>query len=168
MPPQPDSHWRNNLTYTRPDGIVVPVASFEALEAIANEWASLVDPAAPPGIAELLVTSRVLVAHAWFKYEFLAVACLVAAQAVESACRQVVYPNDPSRFQALFARAVKEGRIPPRLAPRVETKPGRPYALPEFRNQLAHPGGRLGFPPAAAGPILAACHEIVSDLCRSV
>jgi hypothetical protein len=168
VPAEHDSRWENNFTYTREDGIVVPVSSFEALEAIASEWAGFVDPAVPPGIAELLATSRALVAHGWFKFEFLAVPCLVAAQAVEAACRQVIHPNDRAVFQQLLTRAVKERQMPPPLALRVETKPGKPYAVPELRNWLAHPGGQLGFPPAAAGPILAASHKIMTHLCLSV
>lgn len=171
MPRQPDPRWRNSFEYTRPDGIAIRVASFESLEAIAAGWVPLISDDVPPGIAELLATSRSLVADAWFKYEYLAVACLVAVQAVEATCRQVVYPSalDRESFQSLFARAVGEGRVPDpeRLAPRVGTKPGEPYALPELRNKLAHPGFQAALPPAAAGPILAASHEIVGHLVAS-
>ena len=171
MPRQPDPRWRNAFEYTRRDGIAIRVASFASLEAIAAEWVPLVSDDVPPGIAELLATSRSLVADAWFNYEYLAVACLVAVQAVEATCREVVYPSAPDResFQSLFARAVQEGRLPDpgRLAPRVGTKPHEPYALPELRNKLSHPGGQAAFPPAIAGPLLAASHEIVGHLVTS-
>jgi hypothetical protein len=164
---QPDSRWQNSFEYTRQDGIAIRVSSFDSLEAIGSKWARMVSDEVPDGISDLLATSRSLVAHAWFKYESLAVACLVAVQAVEATCRQV-YPNrDRVNFQTLFAQAVQEGRIPAALAPRVDTKPGTPYALPELRNRLAHPGGQQAFPPAAAGPILAASHQIVSHLAAS-
>ena len=144
--------------------------SLESLAGIADTWKPLVDPAVPVGISEILTTSRRLFVHSWFVYEFMVVACLVAIQAVEATCREVVYPQSKARdsFQSLFGRAAREARIPPKLAPQISPTPDARYALPELRNRLAHPGFQASYTIGMAAPIMEASHRIVSLLVASV
>jgi hypothetical protein len=143
--------------------------SFDSLAAIATTWEPLVDPEVPAGIGELLTTSRRLFVHSWFVYEFMVVGCLVAIQAAEATCRQLVYPQAKARdsFQSLFARAAQEGRIPAKLSPRISKEPDALYALPELRNRLAHPGFQASYTIGMAVPIMEAGHRIVSLLVAS-
>ena len=133
--------------------------SFEVLEDLAGAWAALVDPAVPGGIAELLTTARRLFAHAWFCYEFMAVACLVSIQAVEATFRQVVFPDakEETPFRRLIARAASDGRISADIARRVD-------AGAQIRNRLAHPGAQPAYTVGAAAPIIEMSHRTVSLL----
>lgn len=158
MPAQPDPRWANIVGGISPAGIVIPM-SFEELERIAAEWPGLLDSMTPPGISKLFETSRSLFAHAWFNYDFMAVASLVAFQAVEATLRQVVYPseNEGTAFGKLVARAAKEGRLTPALRDLLDTGA-------ELRNLLSHPHDQIAFTLPVAGSMIENSHRFVTHL----
>jgi hypothetical protein len=136
--------------------------SFEILTGLSDEWGGLVGDAVPIGIRELLATSRSLFAHAWFNYEFMAIACLVSLQAIEAALRQVVFPQASKRtgFKALVDQAVSDGTLGTDDAERIR-------AGVKLRNSLSHPGAQVAYSVGVAGPIVEQSHLVVDALCRA-
>ncbi len=156
MPPRPDPRWNNILGGFTPAGLIRPM-SFEVLEELVSEWADLIpselDGTGPAG---LLLTSRSLFAHAWFDYEFMVVACLVAFQAMEAAFRDL-YPTSPQGrpLVKLVRRARDEAILPNNIAELGLTGV-------ELRNMLAHPATQAAFTVGMAGGMLETTHRIVA------
>src|SRR5437764_14175582 len=83
MSASPDPRWSNVVGTIGAAGRPLPM-SFDGLQDIARPWSQLLTEPIPEGIATLLATSRSLFVHSWFDYEFMAVAVMVALQAVET------------------------------------------------------------------------------------
>ncbi len=130
--------------------------SFEALEGLASEWADVLPPeVAQTDPAAVLRTARSLFSHAWYDYEFMAVACLVAFQAMEAAFREL-YPDAPKKpLAALVRRARTEGVLPPAIADLGETGV-------ELRNLLSHPATAAAFTVGMAAGVLEQTHRMVA------
>ena len=160
MAVNPDGRWLQHGLDGHVNGHAVP--TFESLAALAQRPAGLVDPVVPRGIAELLATSRELLSHSWFRYEFMAIACLVAFEAVEATLRQTVYPfaKPDTPFEALVDQAVKERHLGADVGERLK-------AGPRLREGLAQRGGQAAYTFAIAEPIVGFCHTVVSRLAAS-
>ena len=161
MSVHPDGQWLQQGGNGHLNGDSAP-SSFDALEALAHRSAGLVDPVVPRGIAELLATSRALLSHSWYCYEFMAIACLVGFEAVEATLRQTVYPfvKPDTQFEALVEQAVKERHLTPDVGERLK-------AGPRLREGLAQRGGQAAYTFAIAEPIVEFCHTVVSRLAAS-
>ena len=161
MAVHPDGRWLQHGLDGHRNGHSAP-SSFDAVAAVAHRSANLVDPVVPLGIAELLATSRELLSHSWFRYEFMAIACLVAFEAVEATLRQTVYPfaKPDTPFEALVDQAVKERYLAADVGERVK-------AGPRLRAGLAQRGGQAEYTFAIAEPIVEFCHRVVSRLASS-
>lgn len=159
MQPEPDPRWRHIIGGLAADGAPLPM-SFGLLAGVADEWRELVADTVPAGIRELLATSRSLFAHAWFDYDFMAIACLVSFQAVEATLRQVVFPQASKRtsLHDLVDRAEREGRLRGEDAERVR-------AAVKLRNSLAHLGVKTAYSVGMAGPVIQRSHLVVDALC---
>lgn len=157
----PDARWLRHGLESYPNGDAAP-DSFDTIAALAQRPAALVDPVVPSGVAELLATSRELLSHSWFRYEFMAIACLVAFEAVEATLRQTVYPfaKPDTPLAALVDQAVKERHLEADVAERVK-------AGPRLRAGLAERGGQAEYTFAIAEPIVEFCHRVVSRLASS-
>ena len=130
--------------------------SFDILNDLALEWAAMIPDRAPDdGAVAILRTSRSLFAHAWYDYEFMAVACLVGFQALEAAFRQL-YPDatDRTPLRRLVKRAESEGVLTPNIADLAHTGV-------ELRNLLSHPASAAGFSVGMAGGMLDNTHRLV-------
>jgi len=105
----------------------------------------------------LLRTSRSLFAHAWYDYEFMTVACLVAFQAMEAALR-IVYP-EAERVPArkLVRRANEEGVLSSKIADLADTGM-------ELRNLFSHPNTQGVFTVGMAVSVLENTHCLVALL----
>ncbi len=155
MPAQPDARWVNVVGWMDDDG--VHPMSFEVLEGLAVEWADFVpDELASTGASALLRTSRSLFAHAWFDYEFMAVACLVGFQALEAAFRQL-YPEASVKasLMRLVRRAQDEELIPANMADLAITGV-------ELRNLMSHPASQAGYSVGMAAGMLENTHRLVA------
>jgi hypothetical protein len=153
MEPHPDPRWGDIVGGLGEDGSVRPM-SFSVLSDLAAEWAAtLPNGGDDSGALALLRTARSLFAHAWFDYEFMAVACLVGFQALEAAFREL-YAGDGSPLAALVRRARDEGVLPPSIADLADT--GR-----ELRNFLSHPATHTAFTVGMAGGMLENTHRLV-------
>ncbi len=161
MQPEPDQRWSHILGGITADGSPIQM-SFESLAGLSDEWVGLVGDAAPIGIRELLATSRSLFAHSWFDYEFMAIACLVALQAIEATFRQVVFPTASRKtsFRALVDNAERRGSLGVDDAERIR-------AGVKLRNSLAHPGAQVAYTVGMAAPIIERSHRVVDALCRA-
>jgi hypothetical protein len=161
MAVHPDGRWLQHGLDGHLNGHSAP-SSFDTLAALAQRSAGLVDPVVPRGIAELLATSRDLLSHAWFRYEFMAIACLVGFEAVEATLRQTVYPfaKPDTPFEALVDQAVKERHLEADVGERLK-------AGPRLREGLAQRGGQTAYTFAIAEPIVEFCHRVVSRLASS-
>jgi hypothetical protein len=154
----PDARWQQRGENGHLNGASAR-GSFDALDERARRAAALVDPLVPSGIAELLATSRALLSHSWFRYDFMAIACLVAFQAVESTLRQTVYPfaRPDTAYEALVDQAVRDWHISRDVGDRLK-------AAARLREGLAQPGGQAAYTFAIAEPIVEFCHTVVSRL----
>jgi hypothetical protein len=131
--------------------------SFAVLNDLAEEWAAILpDTVDDSGAFLILRTARSLFAHAWFDYEFMAVACLVGFQALEAAFCEL-YPDDKRPLAALIRRAADEGVLPPNIAELADT--GR-----ELRNMLSHPKTHAAFTVGMAAGMLENTHRLVGLL----
>lgn len=131
--------------------------SFEILEGLTDEWAAwLPDELAPCGALDLLRTSRRLFAHAWFDYDFMAVACLVGLQAFEAALR-ARYPEAGTGvpLRRLVDRAEVDGGLPAEVIDHAT-------AGVELRNMFSHPMQSNAFTVGIAGGVLETTHRLVA------
>ena len=133
--------------------------TFGYLRARADEWAALAPQAEDPfgGPGALLRTARSLFAHSWFDYEFMAVGCTVAFQALEAALR-LMYPGEekvPAR--ALLKRIGSSGV----LSPNVTAVADSGF---ELRNRLSHPADQSAFTPPMAISMIETSHRLVGLL----
>jgi hypothetical protein len=130
--------------------------SFEVLDELATEWAELVPSSMDDsGPVALLRMARSLFAHAWFDYEFMAVACLVGFQAMEAAFRALYPDAERTPFMALVRRAREEGILPNNIADLAETGV-------ELRNLFSHPATQGAFTVGMAAPTLENTHRLVA------
>jgi hypothetical protein len=161
MPPRPDPRWDNFIGGLLPSGLVRPM-SFEVLEELSTDWALILPTSLPiDGPPALLKTARSLFVHAWFDYEFMVVACLVAFQGLEAAFH-VLYPDadDRTPFRHLVNRAKEDGVLSPNIADLDET-------AVELRNLLAHPATQGAFTIGIAGSMLENTHRLVAEMLTS-
>lgn len=129
--------------------------SFEVLDELASEWAQLVpEELADSGAVVLLRMARSLFAHAWFDYEFMVVACVIAFQAMEAAFRELYPDAEKVPFRRLVRRAADQGILPPNIAGLAETGV-------ELRNQFSHPLTQAALTVGMAAPILENTHRMV-------
>ena len=115
-------------------------ASHELLSELAAQWAADV-PAwlGNTGPIELLRTARNLFVHSWFDCDFLAVAALVAFQAMDGAFRLLaVEYDDRSDLKDLIPWALEAGVLVPDVVDAFDSSR-------ELRNELAHPVGIAPF-----------------------
>jgi hypothetical protein len=155
MLPQPDPRWANIVGGVTDDG-PFPM-SFEILGELADEWADIVPPMFGPdhGPIALLRMSRSLFVHSWFDYEFMAVACLVAFQAMEAAFR-VLYPDaEKVPFRKLVARARDAKILPANIADIAITGV-------ELRNLFSHPLTQTALTVGMADSMLENTHRLVA------
>jgi hypothetical protein len=155
VPAQPDCRWENIVGEVTPSGLVV-MMTFEHLDGLAAEWGELVvDVDHKSGPGALLRMSRSLFAHAWFDYEFMVVACLLAFQAMEAAFR-ALYPGQLHRpFLKLVRQARQEGVLPPTIADLAETGV-------ELRNRFSHPETQAAYTVGMAAGMLENTHRLVA------
>ncbi len=162
MPARPDPRWEHMSGGIDESGCVLPM-SFEALEALTTEWVAIVPGGeSPEGALALLRTARSLFAHAWFDYEFMAVACLVGFQALEAAFRRL-YPEvkESTSLRKLVKRAREEEVLPPDIADVADTGV-------ELRNLMSHPASAAAFTVGMAAPMLENTHRLVALLLSAV
>jgi hypothetical protein len=135
--------------------VALPI-TFAALQNLASEWAAIV-PLQPgePGSTSLLRTARSLFAHAWFDYEFMAVACLVGFHATEAAFRELYPEMSAKPFQVLVKRARSDGVLPEPIADVAD-------AGVKLRNLLSHPLSQSGFTVEMAADMLENQHRLVA------
>lgn len=130
--------------------------SFGVLHDLTVEWEQIV-PSQPGagGATILLRTARSLFAHAWFDYEFMAVACLVGFQATEAGFRELYPDMGRKPYQALVDRARGDGILPERIADVAD-------AGVKLRNLLSHPLTQSGFTLGMAAGMLENQHRLVA------
>lgn len=155
VPTNPDPRWQYIIGIDA-SGAVGPM-SFEVLQQLAAGWEAIVPGQSPPeGARALLRTARSLFAHAWFDYEFMALACLVASQALEAAFREL-YPEvrQGTPLRALVQRAQKEGVLLPNVSDLADTGV-------KLRNLMSHPATAAAFTVGMAVPMLKNTHGLVA------
>src|SRR5262249_13089586 len=134
----PDARWCHVIAGFSNDGDPEPI-SLDVLATLPDEWAALVldlDPAGGP--ASLLRTARHVFVHSWFNYDFMAVACLLAFQAMEAALRGR-YPGSPKApLRSLVDRASRDGIL---SYDEVDLALGGV----RLRNSLSHPSRQTAF-----------------------
>jgi len=154
--PTPDPRWAYTVGGVDDAGQLRPM-SFAVLADLAAQWEEIVEPQAPPydGPVVLLRTARSLFAHAWFDYEFMAVASLVAFQAMEAAFR-LLYPDD-ARLPArrLLRRANEAGIVSDKVAAVAD-------AGFDLRNQFSHPATQDALTVGMACSMLENTHRLVA------
>ena len=107
MDPRPDPRWADRW-WSKRSGTPTP----GQLDRLVRDWASLV-PNAPPltGLFACYEQPRSLFTHSLYDVDFLAVAVLMAYQAVEAAFR-VLYPDpEKATFSKLIDRAQADGHF---------------------------------------------------------
>ena len=131
--------------------------TFEKLAQIASSWDSLVEvpPSESDGPTRLLKMARSLFVHSWFDYEFMAVACLVALQAVEASLR-ILYPgHERWPFKKLVDQAERENVLPSTIAELTRTGA-------KLRNLYSHPASQDAVTLGMANSVLESTHRLVS------
>lgn len=156
--PSPDPRWKNFIGGFDRYGSPIPM-TFELLQDVARDWESLVCESTPSGIRSLLATSRSLFTYSWFCYEFMAVGCLIAFQALEAVFRQVLYPNESEKtpFKRLVGMAEKDGIIDRATADLVSTGAS-------LRNSFSHPLDQAVFTVGMAGDMIEKTHCLIRQL----
>lgn len=122
----------------------------------AGTWA--LSTATPPGIADLLKTSRALFVQSYFAYEFLTLGVLVSLQAVETSLR-VRLEQPRERFHRLIDRGASDGLYD-------DVTRERLHAGRELRNLFSHPDEQVVWSYGMTAPLIAGSHEIVAALFR--
>lgn len=148
---EPDPRWETRSP-NRP-------ASHELLSELAAQWAADV-PAwlGNAGPIELLRTARNLFVHSWFDCDFLAVAALVAFQAMDGAFRLLaVEYDDRSDLKDLIPWALEAGVLVPDVVDAFDSSR-------ELRNELAHPVGIAPFTLDQVAFMLQTMHVMVVGL----
>lgn len=110
----------------------------------------------PPGVAELLKTTRDIYSLAVYHYELFAVASLWSLLAVEASLR-VHYDDDRASLKALIARAQRDSLLTAEWAARLDA--GR-----ELRNSFLHGRQQPVWTPGMAAGIIRATHAAVAHL----
>jgi len=156
--PTPDERWQLFAAGLGASG--QPTAmTFGYLRSRADEWAALApkveDPFGGPGA--LLRMARSLFAHSWFDYEFMAVGCTVAFQALEAALRPVYHGEEKVPARALLKRIESAGILPPNIAAVADSGF-------ELRNRLSHPVEQSAFTPPMAISMIETSHRLVGLL----
>ena len=134
-------------------GHPVPVSA-ALLNSVASTWPPT--QATPPGVEEILQTSRQLFVHGFFVYEFVTVAVAWSLLAVEAALRAKL-PSRNSRFKSMLKRAESEALLTPEMASRLDA--GR-----HIRNDFSHPTGQIVWTLVMATGALKTSHEAVACL----
>jgi hypothetical protein len=124
------------------------------LRSTAGTWA--LSTATPPGIADLLKTSRALFVQSYFAYEFLTVGVLVSLQAVETSLR-VRLEQPRERFHRLIDRGASESLYDDATRERL-------HAGRELRNLFSHPDEQVVWTYGMTAPLIAGSHDIVAAL----
>jgi hypothetical protein len=155
---QPDARLQQPGPKLHANGASAPISP-DTVDEMVRKSAGLVDPVVPVGVGELLATSRTLLSHSRFCYEFMAIACLVGLEAVEATLRQTVYPfaKPDIPFETLVDQAVKDWHITADVGDRLK-------AAPRLRSGLAQAGGQAAYTFEIAEPIVEFCHGVVSRL----
>jgi hypothetical protein len=159
MEPQRDVRWKNMLGGRNDFGLIVPM-SFEVLSNLAAEWVEILPPefGEDHGPIALLRMARSLFAYAWFDYEFMTVACLIAFQAMEAAFH-VLYPeaSEKTPCKKLVRDACADGTLSSDLADIAETGV-------ELRNAFSHPMTHAALTLPMAVSMLETTHRLVALL----
>ena len=125
---------------------------------MASAWADLVPQSLNnSGSVKLLRLARSLFVHAWFDYEFLAVAALVGFQAMETAFREL-YPGAERPFRSLVRQAHQERILSNAIADLAMTGI-------ELRNLYSHPLTQYVAGPGQTGSMLENTHRMVVLVC---
>lgn len=131
---------------------------FEDLQAIVDRLAATCDP--PEGVAVLLGTSRKLLLHSWFAYDFGLVAVAWSFVAVEAGIRERLREmgiEPPSGMHALTKAGFKHGLFEEKWT--VHLDAGR-----RLRNAMIH-GRMLGpLSPGMVEEALHASHALIAEL----
>jgi hypothetical protein len=156
--PIPDGRWQLFAAGLGADGRPCAM-TFGYLRSRADEWAALAPEAEEPfnGPGALLRTARSLFAHSWFDYEFMAVGCTVAFQALEAALRLVHPGEDKVPARALLKRIQTGGILPPNIVAVADSGF-------ELRNRLSHPAEQTTFTPPMATSMIETSHRLVGLL----
>ncbi|CAB5020375.1 MAG: hypothetical protein F2692_00075 [Actinobacteria bacterium] len=161
MPATPDARWTQFQEPTEPGLVKGSIVSFDGLERVAASWPEILPAELDHGTASLLRTARSLFVHAWFDYEFLAIACLTALQAVEAAVRDLYPEASKVPFARLVQRARTQGVLSEAMADLADT-------AVELRNLVAHPEQLVAFSPGMAESVLENSHRLVAVLAASL
>jgi hypothetical protein len=156
MQPQPDSRWSIIVGRVTDDGVVLPM-SYDVLHRLSASWEELLPSPSVEldGPSALLKTARSLFALSWFDYEFMAVGCLVAFQAMEAAFR-LLYPDaDKVPARKLVHRAEDQGILPANIAAVAD-------AGFELRNRFSHPATQSTLTVGMAASMLENTHRLVA------
>lgn len=135
-------------------GQPMPV-SVTLLNNVASEWPTT--PTTPPGIAEILQTSRRLFVQGYYVYEFVTVAVAWSLLAVETALRARLQASESVTFNAMLKRAESQKILTPEMADRLDA--GR-----QIRNSFSHPTGQIVWTLGMATGALKTSHEAVAGL----
>lgn len=156
--PIPDERWQLFAAGLGVDGHPCAM-TFGHLRSRADEWAALAPEVDEPfnGPGALLRTARSLFAHSWFDYEFMAVGCTVAFQALEAALRLVYPGEDKVPARALLKRIQTDGILPPTIVAVADSGF-------ELRNGLSHPAEQTAFTPPMAISMIETGHRLAGLL----
>lgn len=151
--PDPDPRWENFVGGLDESGAPRPM-SYSDLEGIANGWTNLMDSSvADRGASRLLATARCVFGLSYFNYDLMAVAALLAFQAVEAAFRELYADAESVPWKRLVDRAQRESVIPNNIAELA-------MSGAELRNMLSHPLTQAAFTPGMAGGMVEQSHRL--------
>jgi hypothetical protein len=133
--------------------------TFDILRARAAAWAGLVPDVDKPfaGPMTLLRISRSLFTHAWFDYEFMAVACTASFQALEAALRLVFPGEEKVPARALLKRIERAEALPANIVTLAENGF-------ELRNLFSHPAEQSAVSVPIATSMIENTHRLVALL----
>jgi hypothetical protein len=151
--PDPDPRWRNFAGGVSGAGNA-RLIHYSDLEGIASDWVELINPSfTDRGASRLLATARSVFALSYFNYDLMAVAALLAFQAVEAAFRELYADAANVPWKGLVNRAQRDGVVPDNIAE---------VALSgtELRNLLSHPLTQASFTSGMAAGMLEQSHRL--------
>jgi len=129
--------------------------SVAVLNSVASEWPTT--STTPPGVAEILRTSRLLFVHGYCVYEFFTVGVAWSLLAVETALRTRLQAGEGARFKEMLKRAESERILTPEMADCLDA--GR-----QIRNNFSHPTGQSVWMPSMATSALMTSHAAIAGL----
>lgn len=146
---EPDSRMVHFIGGFDEDGRPIPMSP-GAIRRVAESWPRTART--PPGVADLLKTSRDLFVQSYFAYELLVVSALWSMHAVEAALR--THFDSKKRFEHLIKLASETGLLMADEVDRIDA--GR-----RLRNELTHAASQDVWTFGMSAGVVRAAHEVV-------